>query len=138
MKKFFAFFLMAGFISTLCLSGQTSNWVKTTDGQVNCKKVSLQGETVKVVLENGEKQTLPVSSVVSFFADDKLYIKMPVQTRGEKKEALMEFVKTRDDMSLYKLLDKGNYRYLVYKGNEMYVELLDGNRAEFEKFFYLQ
>jgi hypothetical protein len=138
MKKFFAFFLMAGFISTFCLSGQTSNWVKTTDGQVNCKKVSLQGETVKVVLENGEKQTLPVSSVVSFFADDKLYIKMPVQTRGEKKEALMEFVKTRDDMSLYKLLDKGNYRYLVYKGNEMYVELLDGNRAEFVKFFYLQ
>ena len=138
MKKFFAFFLIAGFISTLCVSGQTATWVKTTDGQVNCKKISVQGETVKVVLENGEKQMLPVSSVISYFADDKLYLKMPVQTRGEKKEALMEFVKTRDDMSLYKLLDKGNYRYLVYKGNEMYVELLDGNRAEFEKFFYLQ
>lgn len=138
MKKLFAFFLIAGFISTLCVSGQTATWVKTTDGQVNCKKISVQGETVKVVLENGEKQMLQVSSVISYFADDKLYLKMPVQTRGEKKEALMEFVKTRDDMSLYKLLDKGNYRYLVYKGNEMYVELLDGNRAEFEKFFYIQ
>ncbi len=138
MKKFFAFLLTAGFISTLCLSGQTANWVKTTDGQVNCKKISVQGETIKVVLENGEKQVLQLSSVISYFADDKLYMKMPVQTRGEKKDALMEFVKTRDDMSLYKLLDKGNYRYLVYKGNEMYVELLDGNRAEFEKFFYIQ
>lgn len=138
MKKLFTFFLMAGLFSALCVSGQTASWLKTTDGQVNCKKINVQGETVKVVLENGEKQTFPVSSVLSYFADDKLYLKMPLQTKGEKKEALMEFVKTRDDMSLYKLLDKGNYRYLVYKGNEMYVELLDGNRAEFEKFFYLQ
>jgi hypothetical protein len=71
MKKFFAFFLMAGFIRTLCLSGQTSNRIKTTDGQVNCKKISVQGETAKVVPGNGEKQNLPVNSVVSFFAEDK-------------------------------------------------------------------
>jgi len=38
--------------------------------------------------------------VVSYFSDDKLYLKMPLQTKGEKKEALMEFVKTRDEMSL--------------------------------------
>ncbi len=54
---------MAGLLSTLCVSGQTANWVKTTDGQVNCKKISVQGEAVKVVMENGEKQTLPIYSV---------------------------------------------------------------------------
>lgn len=138
MKKFFAILITGILYFSLSVNGQDLTWIKTADGQVNCKKITVNGETVKVVLDNGEKQTLPASEVNSYYSDEKLFIKMPCVTNGKKNETFMEFVRTRDEMSLYRFTDSGTYRYIVFKGNEMYQELLDGNTAVFEKFFDVQ
>lgn len=138
MKKVTLFLMTVGLIFSLGAKGQTSAWVQNSDERVNCKKVSVLGENVKVVLENGEKKTFPCSSVTSYFYDDKLYVNLPLQVKGEKKGCFMEFIMTRDDMSLYKYAGNGNFRYFVYKGTDLYVELLDGNLREFEKFFNVQ
>lgn len=136
MKKLFAMLLTAGLFITLTSNGSTVNWVKTNEGQLNCQKITAQGEKLKVVLENGEKTTLDASSVVSYFVDEKLYVKMPIFTKGIKGEAYMEFIKTRDNLSLFRFVDKGLYRYIVYKNNELYLEVTD-NMGEFDKFFNL-
>jgi hypothetical protein len=135
MKKLFVFLMAAGFLFSLAASGQSSTWYETADGQVSCKKISVQGDKVKVVLDNGEKQVIPAASVSSYFIEDKLFLKKGIFTNGVKQEKFMEFVKTRDGMSLFMFPDNGTYRYLVYKGDNLFVEVLDGNRDEFLKFF---
>lgn len=137
MKKLFVFLIAAGFLFSLTASGQSSTWYQTADGQVSCKKINVQGDKVKVVLENGEKQFIPAASVSSYFIEDKLFLKKGIFTNGVKQEKFMEFVKTRDEMSLFMFPDNGTYRYLVYKGDDLFVEVLDGNRDEFMKFFAL-
>lgn len=136
MKKLFFLSLTAGVFMAISANGQQATWVKTADGQINCRKISAKQNELKVVLENGEKKVLPAGTVELYFRDNKLYLKMPLYSKGVKgSPVFMEFVKTRDDLSLYKYLDTNNYRYFVYKGNDFYIELLDDNLAYFKKFF---
>ncbi|MDX9948472.1 MAG: hypothetical protein RBS38_14010 [Bacteroidales bacterium] len=137
MKKLFVFIMAAGFLFSLAASGQSSPWYQTADGQVTCKKVAVQGDKLKVVLENGEKQVVPAASVSSYYTEDKLFLKKGIFADGVMQEKFMEFLKTRDDMSLFMFPDNGTYRYLVYKGDELFIEILEGNRDEFMKFFAL-
>lgn len=137
MKKLFVFIMAAGFLFSLAASGQSSAWYQTADGQVSCKKINVQGDKLKVVLENGEKQVVPATSVSSYYTEDKLFLKKGVFANGVKQDHFMEFLKTRDDMSLFMFPDNGTYRYLVYKGDELFIEILEGNRDEFMKFFAL-
>ena len=133
MKKSFIFLLTAGLFLTLAANGQKKDpWIKTDDGQINCVKINIQKETAKVVLENGEKTTIPTSTISSFFKDDKLYYKMPLYN-GDM--VFMQFLGIRDDMRLFRHSDSGTARYFVYKGNDLYQEILDANRKEFETFF---
>jgi hypothetical protein len=137
MKKLFVFIMAAGFLFSLAASGQSSAWYQTADGQVSCKKINVQGDKLKVVLENGEKQVVPAASVSSYYTEDKLFLKKGIFADGVMQEKFMEFLKTRDDMSLFMFPDNGTYRYLVYKGDELFIEILEGNRDEFMKFFAL-
>lgn len=138
MKKLFSFLVAAGLIITLNANSQSTGWVMTTDGQVSCRKVSVQGDNVKIVLENGEKKVYPASNVSSYYMDDVLFTKMPLVIKGKKEDVFMEFMKKRDDMSLFRYLDNSSVRYLVYKGEDLSVEIMDGNKDQFEKYFYLQ
>lgn len=137
MKKLFVFFMAAGFLFSLAASGQSFTWYQTAGGQVSCKKINVQGDKLKVVLENGEKQVVPAASVSSYYTEDKLFLKKGIFANGVKQDHFMEFLKTRDDMSLFMFPDNGTYRYLVYKGDELFIEILEGNRDEFMKFFAL-
>ena len=137
MKKLFVILMAAGFLFSLAASGQSSTWYQTSAGQVSCKKITVQGDKLKVVLENGEKQVVQAASVASYFTDDKLFVKKVIFSNGVKQDNFMEFLKTRDDMSLFMFPDNGTYRYLVYKGDELFIEILEGNRDEFMKFFAL-
>lgn len=139
MKKLFFLLLTAGLFMTLIANGQSSPWIKTVDGQVNCKKLTVHGKTANVVLENGEKSVVPVSTILSYYKDGMLYTKMPLYNKGVKGDLVfMEFVRTKEDMSLYKYDDSGNAKYFVYKGDEIYMELSDVNKSGFEKFFNIQ
>lgn len=133
MKKSFILLLTAGLFLTLAVNGQNKDpWIKTDDGQISCLKINVQKETAKVVLENGEKITIPTSTILSYFKDDRLYLKESLYN-GDA--VFMEFVGTRDDLQLLKYLDNGTVRYFVYKGGNLYQEILDANRKEFETFF---
>lgn len=139
MKKLFLMFLTAGLILTLTANGQSDPWIKTDNGQVSCQKISIQAKNAKIVLENGEKATVPTSSIHSYFVDGKLYNKMPLYNKGVKSnDVFMELLNTRDDMTLYKYRDLGTVRYFVFKGEDIYQELVDGNTSGFEKFFNTQ
>lgn len=129
--------MAAGFLFSLAASGQSFTWYQTDGGQVSCKKINVQGDKLKVVLENGEKQVVPAASVSSYYTEDKLFLKKGIFANGVKQDHFMEFLKTRDDMSLFMFPDNGTYRYLVYKGDELFIEILEGNRDEFMKFFAL-
>jgi len=137
MKKLFVLLISVGFLFSLTASAQSSAWYQTAEGQVSCKKINDQGDRLRVVLDNGEKKNIPAASVSSYFIDDKLFVKKELFTDGVKQEQFMEFLKTRDDMSLFLFSDKGSYRYLVYKGDELFVEVLEGNRDEFMRFFHM-
>lgn len=135
MKKSSILLLIAGLFLSLVTYGQSGQWIKTADEQISCLKINVQKETTKIVLNNGEKKTMPTSTISSYFKDDKLYSKMPLNN-GDN--VFMEFLRTRDDMSLYKYNDSGTARYFVYKGDDIYMELTDANKSGFEKFFNIQ
>jgi len=138
MKKLLFLLCISGLFMTLAAQGQSGPWIKTADGQINCKKITVSADNVKVVTADGEKRTLPTSSVLSYSQDNLLLIKLPLYIREVKGEVFMEFVRSKDDLSLYKYSINGMERYFIYRGENLYVALNDGNKAEFEKFFFVQ
>lgn len=137
MKRAFYLLLAAELLLPLGMYGQSVNWIKTADGQTGCKRMIISGQAIKAVLENGEKKSFELRDVLSYFTNDRLFVKMPLYSKGVKGEkVLMEFVRTRDDLSLYKY-GEGTPRYFVFRGENLVIELLEGNSAEFQKYFGL-
>lgn len=138
MKNLFLILLSAGLFLTLQVNGKSAPWLQTSDGQVNCVKLTVENSDFKVVTSDGMEKSLPAASVMSYSVDNKLYVKLPLYILEVKGEVFMEFVRTRDDLKLFKFEVNGADRYFVYKGNDLYVPLNDGNKAAFEKFFFTQ
>ena len=137
MKKQYLILLLTGFLLTTVLSAQSQTWVKTAEGQVTCKKVSVDGEKVKVTLENGEKKDYTIDEVNSYFLDGSLFVRVPYYEKGVKdKDVFMESIANKEDQQLYKYKEGvGSVRYFVYKGDKLVNELSELNKAGFEKFF---
>jgi hypothetical protein len=57
------------------------------------------------VLKNGEKKAIPVNSILSYTVDGKEFTKMPlfINNKPSGKSAFMELVKSKGDLSLYRL-----------------------------------
>lgn len=143
MKKILFFLFAAGLFFTNSINGQSVNWIKTNGEQIECKKIRPQENSVKIVTSNNEKQIIPQSQIESYFTDGKHFVKKVLVSKNENREVFMEFIKTRDNLSLFKYTlvtnDKSwDVKYLVYKGDEFYLEVIDANRSEFEKFFFTQ
>ncbi len=137
MKKQLLILLALCSITTCAVSGQTRPWIKTSDGQINCKKISVYKDEVKVILENGEKKNLTINDVDSYFRDGSLFIKVPLFNKGGKdKTVFMESLANKDDQQLYRYLDSPGYsRYFVYKGENLVIEVTDANKEAFSKYF---
>jgi hypothetical protein len=138
MKNLLILLVAAGLFITIQANATSAEWIKTIDGQVSCLKITVQGSSLKVVTENGEKKSLPVSSIVSYYTGNKLYVKLPLYNLEIKGDVFMEFVRSNEDLSLYKYAINGTDRFFVYKGDQLYVALNNGNKTEFEKFFFVQ
>jgi hypothetical protein len=136
MKKKYYLMLITILLST-GLFGQSQPWVQTDDGQVEVKKVSPDGDKVKVTLENGEKKDFKKEEVKSYFMDGALFIKVPYYEKGVKgKDVFMESLANKEDQQLYKYkAGVGSVRYFVYKGENLVNEVTESNKAGFEKFF---
>jgi hypothetical protein len=136
MKKQY-FLLLLTILLTTGLSVQAQTWVKTSEGQVNCKKVNVDGDKVKVTLEDGEKKEYTLDEVKSYYSDGVAYVKVPYYEKGVKeKDVFMESLANREDQQLYKYKEGvGSVRYFVYKGETLVNELTENNKAGFEKFF---
>ena len=138
MKKRNFLLMVACILLTTGLFGQTQQWVKTSEGQLNCKKVSLDGEKVKVTLDNGDKKDYTIDEVNSYFSDGSLFVKVPYYEKGVKgKDVFMESIANKEDQQLYKYKERIGLpiRYFVYKGDNLVNEVTESNKAGFEKFF---
>jgi hypothetical protein len=138
MKKSLLFIIVSNLLISTAMIGQTDNWIKTSEGKYAISKVKVhQGSTV-IIMPDGQKKSVPTSSVDSYCVDDKTYNKMSLFDKGVSKEPVfMEHVKTIDNMSLYKYHDTNRYidRYFVYKGNDYYIEIQPKAHPEFAVFF---
>jgi hypothetical protein len=130
--------MVTSILLTTGIFGQSQQpWVKTSDGQLNCKTINVDGEKIKVTLDNGEKKDYTIDEVHSYFRDGSLFVKVPYYEKGVKdKNVFMESLANKEDQQLYKYRDGvGSVRYFVYKGDQQVNELTESNKAGFEKFF---
>jgi hypothetical protein len=111
-----------------------NSWVITNDGKINCKKVNLGYNKARIVLENGEKTSVAFNAISSLSVNGKTFNKLPLYENGKltKKMAFMELIKTQGELSMYKLgyrdlgaadPDAVSFRYFLYKGNKMHLEM---------------
>jgi hypothetical protein len=121
-------------IILFCLSGiakdLSASWVLTTEGKMNCKKINIGYNKARVVLENGQKKTIPVDLINSYTLNGKVFNKLPLYQVGKQtnKMVFMELIKTKSDLSLYK------YEYFNY-GRSAY-DFKDLNAKLFSYFLY--
>ncbi|HNX79632.1 MAG TPA: hypothetical protein PKJ24_07105 [Prolixibacteraceae bacterium] len=138
MKNLFLILLGAGLFLTLQVNAKSAPWLQTAEGQLSCVKLTVDNSDFKVVTADGQEKSLPVTSVMSYSVNNKLYVKLPLYILEVKGEVFMEFVRTRDDLKLFKYEVNGADRYFVYKGDKLYVPLNDSNKSAFEKFFFVR
>jgi hypothetical protein len=91
-------------------------------------------QNARIVLTNGKKSTIPIENIYSYTLDGKQYDKLELNKKGKNApgEVFMELMKTRDDLSLYRLshIDYDSDpafqkvdNYYVYKNGKLYLEL---------------
>lgn len=137
MKKQITFLFIAGLALT-AIPAIAGEWVKTAEGQLDCSKVSVHKATTQVTLATGEKKNIPTSDIESYSVKGKEYVRKPFYEKGNiKSTVFMEFVKTMDDMSLYKFTDMENSltRYYMFKDGDYYMEITPASMKEFAAFF---
>jgi hypothetical protein len=132
---------LAGFASK-----PDARYVVTKDGRFDCKQISFGMQNAHIVLTNGKKSTIPIENINSYTIDGKQFDKLELNKKGKDvpSEVFMELVKTRDDLSLYRLshVDYDLYpdsqkvnNYYVYKNGKQYLELTDKSLPSVLQFF---
>jgi hypothetical protein len=139
-------------VAVFCIAGFTrdipASWLMTGESKLDCKRINLGIKDARVVLKNGGKQTIPISSIHSYAVEGKEFTKLPVYSNGKPtgQTVFMELVKTVGDLSLYRtemndivasdLPDK-QYRYFLYKGDELRLALDENSLPNVCKVFGL-
>jgi hypothetical protein len=139
MKKILVLFSVV----LLCLSGiakdTDASSVTAREGKMNCIKIYVGFNKVRVMLENGQKRSIPLDQIDSYTLNGKEFKKLPLFENGKQtnKMVFMELIKTQSDSSLYKYtyynygrsaydfkdLNAKRYSYFLYKDNRLYKEL---------------
>lgn len=128
MKKLFILVLAVAYSIISMAQGLTGSWVQTSEGKLDCKKISVNSQIAKLVLENGEKKAIPIVQITSYSDNGKVFNKMPYYDRGTPvRMVFMELLKSREDgLSLYKYKNQnGDIDEFIYKGDvlHMYVDI---------------
>jgi predicted CopG family antitoxin len=111
-----------------------TRFVVTKDGKFDCKQISFGMQNARIVLTNGKKSTIPIENINSYTVDGKQYDRLEMNKKGKDatSEVFMELVKTRDDLSLYRLshVDYDSDpafqtvdNYYVYQNGKLYLAL---------------
>lgn len=134
---------------------ESTYFVKNTGELTNCKKIVFLTNDIKVVYDNGAEVFIPKKDVKAIRLNEVYYEKLHVYVNNEKtdKEEFMQFVATRGGLKLFKysaeLTDnKGSKgfnvngftkdNYVVYKGDQLWVEVTDLNYPTLFAFFRVQ
>lgn len=141
MKKLFVISILVLATIASFSSDIPETWINTGT-RLDCREINLGYKTAKAVLTNGEKISIPVSSIKSYSVNGRQFVKMPLfknnKNSGESK--FMELLKTRDELGLYRLEisqvtadwtnktvvsapDGKLYFYYLYKDDKLYMEL---------------
>lgn len=156
MKKLATIFAILLFCLTGFAKDLSGNYYMISTGEkLYCKKIQVGAQKIKATLENGEKVIIPTSQVKMYHLNGKTFEKLPVyaNNRNTNKETFMEFVTTRAGLKLYKYskyvegydkvtkeymgVSKVDY-YLVFKGDQFYVEVTDRNYKTLFEFFRIK
>jgi hypothetical protein len=138
--------------ATMAANLESTYFVKNTGELTNCKKIHFRANDIKVVYENGTEVFIPKNEVKAIHLNDVYYEKLPVYVNNEKtdKEEFMQFVTTRGGLKLFKYsanVSKANGSkgfnvsgytmdyYVVYKGDQLWVEVTDVNYPTLFAFF---
>jgi len=129
-------------------------YVMNTGETMTCKKIQFKTNVIIAKMENGSKLIIPVENLKAMRANGKYYEKMPVYVNNNltSEEKFMQFVTTRAGLKLYKYttdINKINSSkafnqqgfetecYVVYKGDQMHVEINENNYQTIFTFFHL-
>jgi hypothetical protein len=133
---------------------KSSYYINNTGETMNCKKIQFRSNSIRVVLENGEKALIDKDNIKAIRVKGDYFEKLPVyiENKNTGKEEFMQFVTTRGGLKLYRYkvnisdyngLKSFNLKgsvaecYVVFKGDQFHVAVTDANYPTLFSFFGL-
>ncbi len=110
----------------------TGSWIASQKGKYFCTEISIHAYKARVVLQNGEKMSIPVDMVNSFSLNGREFDKLPLYKNGKptNHKVFMELICRSKDCSLYRYghckikcvqATDGLYNYFIYKGENLHM-----------------
>ena len=120
----------------ICLPGFSGNdWLQTSNGKIDCKRINLRLNKANIVLEDGQKMEVNFHDINSFSQNGKEYVKLRLyeDNKPTDKMAFMELVGTWNNLKLVKLavnnigsgVIRESSRYYLYDGSNYHLQLDD-------------
>ena len=147
MKKLFVLLLAVGYCLASFSFEPAASWILSNAGKMNIKKISISVSKARIVLENGNKLTIPIDQISSYSVNGKVFNKLPLYKDGKPtgQMAFMELIKTSGGSSLYQYgmtddfvspnLQVRNYNYFLYNGDKLQQELDEKSLPDIFKSF---
>jgi hypothetical protein len=122
-------------VIVFCVSGIAKepgiSWVSTSEGKMNCKKIHIGYYTARVVLENGQKKTIPIDLISSYTLNGKEFTRLPLYKDGKPtgERVFMELVTACYNLNLYKYeytntnMYGNAVLYFLYEGDKLHLAL---------------
>jgi hypothetical protein len=139
------FFTLSGFANL----APVDYYLSVNNEKLHCKKINLDKESIRAVLENGKEVEVPASEVKMYCKNGKIFEKLPlyVNNLATDKNVFMQFIGTRAGLRLYKYngMEEVNsdgkvkvrkiQKYYVFKGYDYWSEVTDKNYQTTMDFF---
>jgi hypothetical protein len=155
MKKIMFIILVGMLVNLSALANKNlkADYYILVSGEMNnCKSIHFRTNDIKAVLENDEELFISKSQIKAIKANGKYYEKLPVYINNKPtdQQKFMEFITTRGGLKLYKYTDDMNRDsrlkgfnlngfqmdyYVVFKGDQYWVEITDKNYPTMFDFF---
>jgi hypothetical protein len=124
-----AMFYIAGFAAT-----PNSSWIVSDEGRISCEKINIGVSKARIVLENGEKITVPLEKISSYSLNGMVFDKKMLYIDGKPtgQTSFMQLIKSRNGFSLYKNVAfdpesidplKEYYSFYVYADDKFHLAL---------------
>jgi hypothetical protein len=125
MKKLFVISMF--FLATMATFSRDipEAWINTGKNRLDCREISLGIKTARVVLTNGEKMSVPVSSILSYSVNGYEFMEL-LKTRGELSLYRLEISQiTADETNETVVTDPNGklYFYYLYKDDKPYLKM---------------